>query len=83
MCGEYKYGDQKCSSMADEGTADDVCLIDAFGTKEYNKDYDVEKCETEYAQYLRHSVEKIFDSSIELLNQRCNRELGKSTGDFM
>lgn len=37
------------------------------------------KCETGYAQYLRHLVEKMFP--VELLNQRCSQPIGEPKGN--
>lgn len=80
LCGESKDADRECSTLVDSSIVDNACLIDQFGTKEYNKQIERDNCEKGYAQYLRHLVEGMFP--IDIVNKLCNRKSENTTGNL-
>lgn len=60
-----------------------TCLIDDLGRVKYQHVENDDDCAIGYAQYLRHKIEKMFRTPIEVSNAICNQPLGKPTGNQM
>lgn len=63
---------------------DALCLIDKLGSEKYEaQSGERVSCEIGYAQHLRHLIEKMFETPLEISNKMCGQPTQNTTGNSL